>query len=88
MADAIPNYVNHFAGKTHKAESKAKVSAANKGRCAGEKNPMYGQSAVRGRQWYHDNHNQYYLFPDDVKITELNLIRGRINHLGPKHTLV
>jgi len=78
MIDANPNYVNHFGNKKHTAESKKKVSNANKGRCAGKNNPMYGKSAVLGRKWYHDNLIQYYLFPDDPLITSNNLINGRL----------
>ena len=43
MIDLIPGYINHFTGKTHSEESKQKVSKANKGKCAGEKNPMFGK---------------------------------------------
>ena len=41
-------------------------------------NPMYGKSAVKGRRWYHNGINQYYLYEADDKIISLNLIRGRL----------
>lgn len=78
MIDLIPGYINHFTGKTHSEESKQKVSKANKGKCAGEKNPMFGKSAVKGRKWYHDGENQFYLFDNDPKIIDMDLQHGRL----------
>ena len=80
MNELIPGYINHFTGKTHSEESKQKVSMANKGRCAGEKNPMFGKSAVKGRKWYHDGATQFYLFDDDPKIVFLSLHPGRLKN--------
>lgn len=80
MTDLIPDYINHFTGKTHSDESKQKVSMANKGKCSGEKNPMFGKSAVKGRKWYHDGATQFYLFNDDPKIVNLNLHLGRLKN--------
>jgi group I intron endonuclease len=54
-----------WVGKTHSEESKRKISISKKGQSAGEKNPMFGKSAVAGRKWYNDNIKTYYLFPDD-----------------------
>lgn len=78
MTDINPDYINHFKGKTHTQESKDKVSRANKGKCSGKNNPMFGKSAVKGRKWYHDDTTQYYLFDDDSKIAELKLTKGRL----------
>lgn len=63
-------------GKSHTEESKRKISLSKKGQSSGEKNPMYGKSAVLGRKWYNDNIKTYYLFPDDPSTTTLN--QGRL----------
>lgn len=63
-------------GRTHSEESKQKISQSRKGLTAGEKNPMYGKSAVAGRKWYHDGSKSYYLFPDDPATA--TLITGRL----------
>lgn len=65
-------------GKTHTQESKDKISKNRTGLTAGENNPMFGKSAVKGRKWYHNNIKSFYLFPDDSKISELSLICGRL----------
>lgn len=65
-------------GKTHSEESKEKISQNRKGLTAGENNPMFGKSAVKGRKWFHNNVNTFYLFPDDPKISDLCLICGRL----------
>lgn len=62
-------------GKTHSEESKRKISISKKGQSAGDKNPMFGKSAVAGRKWYNDGINTYYLFPNDPATTTLNLGR-------------
>ena len=64
-----------FTGKHHTEESKKKNSEAHKGLYAGEKNPMFGKSAVKGRKWYNDGITTFYLFPDDPRTK--NLILGR-----------
>jgi len=64
-----------WVGKTHSEESKRKMSISKKGQCAGEKNPMFGKSAVAGRKWYNDGVITYYLFPDDLASTSLTLGR-------------
>lgn len=64
-----------WAGKTHSEESKRKISISKKGQSAGEKNPMFGKSAVAGRKWYNDGIKTYYLFPNDTATTTLNLGR-------------
>lgn len=68
-----------FSGKKHSEESKTKNSIAHKGMFAGDKNPMYGKSAVKGRKWYNDGLNTFYLFPDDP-LTK-NLVLGRLPRL-------
>ena len=78
MKDLIPDYQNHFLGKTHSLESRLKISCANKGRCAGKNNPMFGKSAVKGRKWYHNGVTQFYLFENDSTIIDQNLQPGRI----------
>ena len=65
-----------WVGKTHSEESKRKISISKKGQSAGEKNPMFGKSAVAGRKWYNDGIKTYYLFPNDPA-TEI-LIAGRL----------
>lgn len=65
-----------WVGKTHSEESKQKISISKKGQSAGEKNPMFGKSAVAGRKWYNDGIKTYYLFPNDPA-TE-TLIAGRL----------
>lgn len=62
-------------GKTHSEESKRKISISKKGQSAGEKNPMFGKSAVAGRKWYNDGNKTYYLFPNDPATITLNLGR-------------
>lgn len=69
-----------FKGKKHSLEAKRKNSEAHKGMFAGEKNPMYGKSAVKGRKWYHDGTKTYYLFPNDPNT--VNLIPGRLPKLS------
>jgi len=64
-----------WTGKTHSEESKKKISASKKGQSSGEKNPMYGKSAVAGRKWYNDGQQTYYLFPSDPATTNLTLGR-------------
>ena len=64
-----------WVGKTHSEESKRKISISKKGLSAGEKNPMFGKSAVAGRKWYNDGVKTYYLFPDDPASTTLTLGR-------------
>jgi len=65
-----------WVGKTHSEESKRKIAISKKGQSAGEKNPMFGKSAVAGRKWYNDSVKTYYLFPDDP--AALALIPGRL----------
>ena len=65
-----------WVGKTHSEESKRKISISKKGQYAGEKNPMFGKSAVAGRKWYNDGVKTYYLFPDDP--ATMTLILGRL----------
>ncbi len=62
-------------GKSHSEESKQKISISKKGQSSGEKNPMYGKSAVAGRKWYNDGMQTYYLFPSDPATTNLTLGR-------------
>ena len=64
-----------WVGKTHSEESKRKISISKKGLSAGEKNPMFGKSAVARRKWYNDGVKTYYLFPDDPASTTLTLGR-------------
>lgn len=52
-------------GKTHSEDSKRLISENRKGKATGEKNPMFGKSAVAGRKWYNDGEKCYYLFPTD-----------------------
>lgn len=78
MKDLIPDYKNHFLGKKHSDEVKKRISNANKGKCAGHNNPMYGKSAVAGRKWYNDGTKVYYIFPNDTIIIEKNLKPGRL----------
>jgi group I intron endonuclease len=63
-------------GKSHTVESKEKISNNRKGLTAGEKNPMFGKSAVAGRKWYHNNIKSFYLFPTDPQVPFL--ISGRL----------
>jgi group I intron endonuclease len=63
-------------GKTHSEESKRKIAISKKGQFAGEKNPMFGKSAVAGRKWYNDGIKTYYLFPNDTATK--TLICGRL----------
>jgi len=65
-----------WVGKTHSEESKQKITICKKGQSAGEKNPMFGKSAVAGRKWYNDGIKTYYLFPNDPAIE--TLIAGRL----------
>lgn len=44
---ANTGYKNGFYGKKHTEETKQKISAANKGRLAGEKNPRYGKPLLK-----------------------------------------
>lgn len=78
MKDINKDYKNHFLGKIHSLDAKKKISKANKGKCAGSNNPMYGKSAVKGRKWYHNNITQFYLFPDNPLISNMSLIPGRL----------
>jgi group I intron endonuclease len=64
-----------WAGKSHSNESKQKISISKKGQSSGEKNPMYGKSAVAGRKWYNDGKHTYYLFPSDPATSNLTLGR-------------
>lgn len=64
-----------WVGKTHSKDSKRKISISKKGQSAGERNPMFGKSAVAGRKWYNDGIKTYYLFPDDPATTTLSLGR-------------
>lgn len=64
-----------WVGKTHSEESKQKISMSKKGQSAGEKNPMFGKSAVAGRKWYNNGIKTFYLFPDDPATKSLNLGR-------------
>jgi hypothetical protein len=43
-----------WTGKSHTEESKQKISNSRKGLTAGENNPMFGKSAIRGRKWFND----------------------------------
>lgn len=45
------NRLSHL-GKKHTEEHKRKISES----VSGEKNPMYGKSAVKGRQWFNNGH--------------------------------
>lgn len=65
-----------WTGKSHSAESKQRISESRKGITAGEKNPMYGKSAVAGRKWYNDGVKTYYLYPTDPATSKL--IVGRL----------
>lgn len=65
-----------FTGMKHSDAAKRKNSDAHKGMFAGEKNPMFGKSAVKGRKWYHNNTETFYLFPDDPRTPDL--IPGRL----------
>ena len=67
-------------GKTHSDESKLKISKSKKGQCAGNKNPMFGKSAVAGRKWYNDGLTTYYLFPTDPKVS--TLVIGRLKKVN------
>lgn len=67
-----------WVGKHHSDESKQKISQNRIGLTAGKDNPMYGKSAVKGRKWFNNGTNTFYLFPGDTKILELALIHGRI----------
>lgn len=64
-----------WVGKNHSEESKRKISISKKGHSAGEKNPMFGKSAVAGRKWFNDGIKTYYLFPDDPTTAILSLGR-------------
>lgn len=68
-----------FLGKKHTEESKIKNSIAHKGKFAGDKNPMYGKSAVKGRKWYNDGLNTFYLFPENPLTKDL--VPGRLPRL-------
>ena len=68
-----------WVGKTHSEESKRKIAISKKGQSAGEKNPMFGKSAVAGRKWYNDCIKTYYLFPNDPLTTTLS--PGRLKKL-------
>jgi len=65
-----------WVGKVHTQASKDKISKNRSGITAGNKNPMYGKSAVIGRKWFNDGTKTFYLYPDDPLI--LNLIVGRL----------
>lgn len=67
-------------GKSHTEESKIKISKSRKGLTAGENNPMFGKSAVRGRKWYNDGYKTFYLFPNDPLCS--SLIPGRLPKLN------
>lgn len=67
-----------WVGKSHTTESRNKISKNRKGLTSGENNPMFGKSAVKGRKWFHNGKQTFYLFPDDPKIRELNLNAGRL----------
>lgn len=67
-----------WTGKSHSTESKQKISQNRTGLTTGKDNPMFGKSAVKGRKWFNNGTNTFYLFPDDSKILELSLIRGRL----------
>jgi len=38
-------------------------------------------SSAYGRHWYNDSKKNYYLYPDDIRITKLNLIKKRLTNL-------
>ena len=65
-------------GRTHSEESKQLISLSRTGLTSGENNPMFGKSAVKGRKWFNNGVNTFYLFPNDPKISELSLIHGRL----------
>lgn len=44
---------------------------------AGDKNGMYGKSAVRGRVWFYNNNKTIYVYPDDEILLSGDWIRGR-----------
>lgn len=69
-----------FTGKKHSDASKLKNSLAHIGKHAGDKNPMYGKSAVKGRKWYHNGIETFYLYPDDPDTK--GLIPGRLPRLS------
>lgn len=78
MKDLNPSYINHFTGKHHSDTTKKQISLKNKGKCAGNKNGMFGRSAVKGRKWFHDGVKTYYLFPNDPDILDKGLTLGRL----------
>ena len=65
-------------GRTHSEESKRLISLNRTRLTSGENNPMFGKSAVKGRKWFNNEINTFYLFPNDPKISELNLKMGRL----------
>lgn len=44
---------------------------------SGNKNGMYGKSAVKGRQWFYNNDEVIYVFPDDERLLNNKWIMGR-----------
>lgn len=71
-------------GRKHTEESKQKMAETTQGMYKGDKNPMYGRSAVKGRKWFHNGEETFYLFPNDDRIAEQNLIPGRILVRNPR----
>jgi len=47
-----------------------------------ETNEIKGNN--KGRQYFNDGINQYRLFPEDLKISKLNLVKGRIHGIASK----
>lgn len=64
-----------FTGRKHSEETKLLQSSIKKGLYDGEKNPMFGKSAVKGRKWYNNGVETFYLFPDDPLCENLTLGR-------------
>lgn len=67
-----------FLNKNHSKESieKIKKTKIERGTLKGDRHPMFGKSAVKGRKWYYDdNEKTYYLFPSDPLTANLHLGR-------------
>ena len=79
MAESVEQYTNPFKGKTHTKEFKERHSQTMKGKLIGDKNPMFGKSANRGKKWYNNGEKEIYLFEDDPKIHDENLVKGRLS---------